>query len=67
MKNFILSIWKKVKRTKKTTKNLLCFAILERELRQRRITERWSINMLSDYYSCSENEMREILDNFKIQ
>lgn len=67
MKNFVMNVWRKFKRTKRKTEDILCYAILERELRQRRITEKWTINMLSDYYGCTEIEMRNILDTFSIK
>jgi len=67
MLNIFSIIWKNIKKTKKDAQNVVYNISMERELRQRRITEKWSINMLSDYYECSENQMRQLLDYFNIK
>jgi hypothetical protein len=37
------------------------FNIPEEKLRQKRICEKWSIEMISQYYQVDENHMKEIL------
>jgi predicted adenine nucleotide alpha hydrolase (AANH) superfamily ATPase len=39
----------------------------EKELRQKRICEKWSISMLADYYEVNEYSMREVLDFYEIK
>lgn len=39
----------------------------ERELKQKRICEKWSVSMLAEYYSVNENEMREVLNIYFIR
>lgn len=38
-----------------------------RELRQKRVCEKWSVLMLAEYYNISEYSMREILDFYNIK
>lgn len=38
----------------------------ERELKQKRVCEKWSIHMLSEYYEVDEYFMREVLDFYSI-
>lgn len=38
-----------------------------RELRQKRVCEKWSVLMLSEYYNISEYFMREVLDFYNIK
>lgn len=37
-----------------------------RELRQKRVCEKWSVSMLAEYYDVSENEMSEVLSIYFI-
>lgn len=40
---------------------------LKREILQKRNSEKWTISMLSEYYECSENEIRNVLDSYQIK
>lgn len=40
---------------------------VQRELMQKRNVEKWTINMLSHYYGCTEQELRSYLDYYNIK
>ena len=67
IKRFISKLLDKVKRKKSDLSFSFSSMFVERELRQRRIAEKWSVNMMADYYSCTEDQMREVLDYYNIQ
>lgn len=39
----------------------------ERDLKQKRTCEKWSVLMLAEYYNISEYSMREVLDFYSIK
>ena len=39
----------------------------ERELKQKRVCDNWTISMLAEYYEVNEYFMREVLDFYNIK
>lgn len=71
MKKFFKKIKMKLKEPFKTLKEEIKDVVFinydEREIRQKRITEKWTADMIAEYYKVSPKFMREVLEYYSIQ
>lgn len=65
IKNKIKSLLKKDSQYKSSP--WTSFDITEQELRQRRISEKWSIEMISDFYKIDEKSLKEVFLVYNIK
>lgn len=71
MKKLLKKIKMKLKEPFKTLnkeiKDVVFINYDERELRQKRITEKWTPDMIAEYYKVSPNFMKEVLEYYNIR
>jgi hypothetical protein len=66
MRELLSKIISKFKK-QKSKNSFDAYSYLERDIRQKRVNENWTINMLSEYYGYSENFLRTLLDHLNIK